>query len=255
MIFLRLLTDLISIFHYGGHANGSYLQLEVGAGKSQLANAVGLAGLLGQQQNLMLVFLNGCATKNQVKLLLENGVKSVIATSVPINDEMAVDFAEQFYKKLAGDSTIEDAFNFAKSYVETKYKEVRKISQHRDIEIDTEPVETISVEIPWGIYFKDKNKDILKWKLSDSYTLKEIKEIREKVARGDARKAIEIFLKISQNKPEIQDSLNMTSAKLTKVKKDEMLGMLDFSDVSRELARVNNSILQLLTEFEESFKK
>ena len=53
--------DRVAIFHYGGHADGTMLQLEGGAG-----HANGIAGLLGEQTNLKLVFLNGCATTPQV---------------------------------------------------------------------------------------------------------------------------------------------------------------------------------------------
>ena len=86
----------IAIFHYGGHANGTHLQLEAGVGKAEMADATGLAQLLGQQKALQLVFLNGCATQDQVEKLFSCGVKAVIATAVPINDEMATEFAEQF---------------------------------------------------------------------------------------------------------------------------------------------------------------
>ena len=88
--------DRVAIFHYGGHANGTHLQLEKGKG-----DARGLATLMGEQSNLKLVFLNGCSSKGQVKALFEAGVKAVIATSVPIQDRNAVRVAEQFYQALA----------------------------------------------------------------------------------------------------------------------------------------------------------
>ena len=57
------------------------LQLEGGVG-----GAGGIAKLLGQQAGLKLVFLNGCANKEQVKNLHAAGVPAVIATAVKIND-------------------------------------------------------------------------------------------------------------------------------------------------------------------------
>ena len=69
--------DRLVVFHYGGHANGTLLQLEDGA-----ESAVGLARLLGQMRSLKLVFLNGCATQGHAALLRDAGVPAVIATSV-----------------------------------------------------------------------------------------------------------------------------------------------------------------------------
>lgn len=54
-----------------------------------VANANGLARLLGQRPNLQLVFLNGCSTEGQVAELLAQGVKVVIATDAPVNDRKA----------------------------------------------------------------------------------------------------------------------------------------------------------------------
>jgi DNA-binding NarL/FixJ family response regulator len=78
----------VHLFHYGGHASGTHLRLE-----DQAAGAQGLARLLGSLPELKLVFLNGCSTRGQVQKLLNFGVKAVVATSVPINDSKAREFA------------------------------------------------------------------------------------------------------------------------------------------------------------------
>jgi len=106
----------IVIFHYGGHADGSMLQLEGGRG-----GATGIAGLLGQQSSLKLVFLNGCATINQVKLLHAAGVPAVIATAVKISDTKATQFSNAFYMALAEGQSIFDAFESARNYAEGKH--------------------------------------------------------------------------------------------------------------------------------------
>ena len=46
---------------------------------------------------------------HNIKGLLEAGVPAVIATSVPIEDRKAMEFAEQFYAALANRRTIEQA--------------------------------------------------------------------------------------------------------------------------------------------------
>src|SRR4029079_8343683 len=100
--------DRVAVFHYGGHADGMTLRMEGGA-----AHAAGMAQLLGDQPNLKLVFLNGCATRPQVEQLLAAGVKAGIATSVPIRDDKATEFAARFYEALASRRTIAQAFEVA----------------------------------------------------------------------------------------------------------------------------------------------
>lgn len=148
--------DRVVIFHYGGHASGSSLRLEDGD-----ANSSGLAQLLGQQQNLKLVFLNGCSTKNQVQSLLSNGVKAVIATSVPVDDNKAVNFSSQFYKSLANKATIGQAFEEAVSRLVTEGQiETEEVKLHRGIDWDA--AEDAS-DMPWGLYVEDESA--LSWKL------------------------------------------------------------------------------------------
>lgn len=153
--------DRVVVFHYGGHASGSTLRLE-----DQAANSSGLAQLLGQQKNLKLVFLNGCSTQGQVKTLLENGVKAVIATSVPINDKKAVTFSTQFYQSLANKATIEQAFDEAVSkLVTTNQAKQESFRVHRSINIflREEEEEKDQNETPWGLYFGDES--IASWTL------------------------------------------------------------------------------------------
>lgn len=156
--------DKVSIFHYGGHAGGTHLQLETAAGDAQMADALGLAQLLGQQEELQLVFLNGCATKKQVELLLNAGVRAVIATSVPINDKMAVEFSEQFYNTLAGQANIGKAFDTAKAFVTTKYGQAKEIGMYRDISWKgKKPQEKETM--PWGLYINEKKPGSRDWAL------------------------------------------------------------------------------------------
>ncbi len=155
-------NDRIAIFHYGGHAAGSGLRLEEGA-----AQAGGLAGLLSQQSQLQLVFLNGCSTQPQVKLLLELGIKAVIATSVPIEDAKAKDFSFWFYQGLTVKKNIENAFQFAAASLNTKYDSgtAPAIVEVRGDEI---PIPGEGVTLPWGLYINKDHKDVLNWRLPDT---------------------------------------------------------------------------------------
>jgi hypothetical protein len=162
----NLYTDRIAIFHYGGHANGTHLQLETMAGESQLADARGLAQLMGQQKELQLVFLNGCATWKQMDILLSAGVKSVIATSVPIDDKMATEFAEQFYNALASQAPLKKAFQIARAFIMSKYGPAKPINFYtsRDISWEGKEAET-KQEVAWGLYSNENTPEVLDWKL------------------------------------------------------------------------------------------
>jgi len=125
--------DQVAIFHYGGHADGTALQLMTASGANETAHADGLAKLMGLSKALRLVFLNGCATRDQVKSLLDQGVKAVIATAVPINDTMATEFAEQFYQSMAAGKSIKDSYESARAMIASRYGDKRAVEEFRSM--------------------------------------------------------------------------------------------------------------------------
>ena len=157
--YFNLYKGQIGLVHYGGHASGNGLHID-----GAVAQAQGLANLMGQEPNLRFVFLNGCATKDQVKLLQENKVQAVIATSVPINDKKATDFAVRFYQNLTyfnGKNTLEDAFKFAKAYIETTETTPMDVQTRGYIFDDVEPIDTFN----WGFYEHPDFPDGSEWHL------------------------------------------------------------------------------------------
>lgn len=141
---LAAYPDQIAIFHYSGHAGNQLLELEDGPAQSG-----GLAKLLGDQKNLVLVFLNGCSTKGQVEQLMKAGVKAVIATSVPIQDDKASLFATAFYRALSNKRGISRAFQFAAAALETAKSGIPEPRIFRGFDLDEgEPGEAL----PWGLY-------------------------------------------------------------------------------------------------------
>lgn len=149
----------LKIFHFAGHAGGTGIQL-----LDQEGNASGLAKLLAQfKEDLSLVFLNGCSSGAQVDLLLQLGIKSVIATSAPIKDKEATLFAESFYRKLASRSTIQQAFRFAANALEFQGKhqpQLITMEQFRDLAgADTSPQD----KLPWGLYHDPGSSHVLEW--------------------------------------------------------------------------------------------
>jgi len=103
----------VAIFHFAGHANADRLLLE-SASSAAAAHAEGLAGFLGGQGGVKLVFLNGCSTRPQVAELLRKGIDVVLATARPIGDAAARAFAVDFYKQLVAGRTFRDAFEQAR---------------------------------------------------------------------------------------------------------------------------------------------
>ena len=103
----------VRIFHYGGHADGDQLHLNSSSGN--VVDGQSLANFLGNQDDLELVFLNGCSTYGQKDGLLAAGVKRVIITDKAIHDNAAQHFSSQFYKSLATGMDIEAAFKEAAS--------------------------------------------------------------------------------------------------------------------------------------------
>lgn len=159
---LERFDQQIAIFHYGGHAGGQHLLLEGTEG-----HAEGLAQLLSKQasEGLQLVFLNGCSTEGQVKRLLELGVKAVIATSVSVQDDKAVEFAYRFYRKLAYKGSIQKAFEAASDALQLKYEGIHRpalvaVNTTRDLAgAEGEPSEAF----PWQLLYNENHPEVLNW--------------------------------------------------------------------------------------------
>jgi hypothetical protein len=113
----RKLGDKVRIFHFSGHAGPSVLQLNQDEFTPKVTFAGGLAAYIsGAGKGLRLVFLNGCATADQAKLFIDRGVPAVIATTRPIQDRLAYNFATRFYKEFtdpAAGRSLQDAFGQA----------------------------------------------------------------------------------------------------------------------------------------------
>lgn len=106
---IRAFKHRIIVFHFSGHAGSDQLIFS-----DRSARAKGLAGLLGEAPNLKIVFLNGCATQDQVKLLFDKNIKAVIATRGKVNDGLAKEFSSVFYSALSTtDYSIREAFEHA----------------------------------------------------------------------------------------------------------------------------------------------
>lgn len=155
--YLALFQDDIAVFHYSGHAGRNQLLLDDAA-----ANAAGIAQLLGRCPNLKLAVLNGCSTKGQVQVLLEAGVPAVIATSAPVGDRTATQFAIAFYQSMADSHrSIGDAFQDALASAQTQSGQALKAERARGFGLQTD--ERQAEEPLWGLYYREESG--LEWKL------------------------------------------------------------------------------------------
>ncbi len=153
--YLLLYQEQIALFHFSGHAGRDQLLLDDNA-----ANAVGITQLLSRCSNLQLVVLNGCSTKGQVSALLEAGVPVIIATSAPVNDRTATQFAISFYQSLAdGFKSIGEAFEDGIAAAQTQSKTTLKVERTRGIVLsDAQKDEPL-----WGLHCREESD--LDWKL------------------------------------------------------------------------------------------
>lgn len=154
--YLSEFNDQVVIFHYGGHAESDRIMLADGS-----AHASGVAEALSLQDNLKLVFLNGCSTDPQVRQLLEMGIDAVIATRVPIGDRSAMEFANVFYRALSTQHSLEEAFRMAAAnYLMRKGENV---GIYRGLAMME--AEAREGDLPWGLYVQDGQDEKLDWKL------------------------------------------------------------------------------------------
>ncbi len=139
------LHNRIELFHYSGHSGDDFL-----AFTDKNARASLLSTLMGQQKQLKLVFLNGCANAAQVEELFSKGIKTAIATSVPVADSNSIELSKYFYQSLASKKTIREAFDMAVARV--KNDNPLLDIQYRGINLPTRK----TTDFPWGLYSQEE---------------------------------------------------------------------------------------------------
>jgi len=236
-------TEEVRLFHYGGHADQGYLHLSSQKGEERNLNATHFTQYLGGQASLQLVFLNGCATYEQGQLLQKTSISYSIVTNRDINDEAALSFATHFYQNLATGASIPDAFNHASSMVlSTRQGNTRSLLWDRE----EPPVEDFAWEIFTGI------KPDEKWTLLQKDDDRLIKEIKELIAKGKAKKGLEkLKSHMDDTQHENLDGAISLLSRLKKLDKDVMLGMIDYSSEVMQRAQITHAILQLTDSLQE----
>ena len=102
-----------NILHFSGHGDNSELVFENDRGEAIAVNKVALANLLGSQENLKLVILNACYSRDQAQPIADK-VGYVVGMEGSILDEDSIAFSREFYAALGHGRTFEAAFERAK---------------------------------------------------------------------------------------------------------------------------------------------
>ena len=153
----------IAVFHFGGHAGSYELLLESSAGSPQVTHAPGLAEFLGSHHGLHLVFLNGCSTRAQVESLMRAGVPAVIATDRSIDDAVAVEFANEFYRALLSGVALQNAFELAVASTRAA-----RGDDPRGVCRPLGPTGAEQSAWPWGLYTSSSGSDSNEWTIGDA---------------------------------------------------------------------------------------
>ncbi|MCB0582487.1 MAG: hypothetical protein KDD10_24625 [Phaeodactylibacter sp.] len=164
---LRILKDVITVFHYAGHAKSLYFELRESQGQGGDYGIEQLSSLLTGSR-LKLVFLNGCSTKGMVREVFDKTTaRAVIATSVDIGDDLASKFAKKFYEAFIGGlysgNTLQEAFDAAVLHLGKKAEGIKRGSLSLE-DIEMEEDSALEAPCPWGLFNKDE--EILNWKIN-----------------------------------------------------------------------------------------
>lgn len=163
-------SQRISIIHFAGHADGAQIRLISSMGEEQIVPADTLATFLKPIESLKLVFLNGCGTYPIVEAVLQAGIPAVIATERPIDDQQAARFAIEFYKGIAGESTIRESFDMAMAAtaLSLTYHAVNTGTRSLDWEGKEEELAATDNHLPWGLYVQEGQETALDWAIQSS---------------------------------------------------------------------------------------
>jgi hypothetical protein len=202
------LGQAIALFHYAGHASQQELHLEGGGQARGIAELFGLAR--GGGQPVRVVFLNGCASNGLVDDLHKAGVGAVIATSRPIGDQLALDFARCFYQTWAMEGkTLEQAFQTAVAFVHSK-----AAGKYREIVIATRSIgfanQETAQDMPWGLYTNPdcdaaEQQALLQSQLNPQPQLppQVLKDVRPRATES----LLELVFDFQENDPEAQKEI------------------------------------------------
>lgn len=240
--------DELRLFHFSGHAGPKALELNRDHRSPQISFADGLAGLAGMAKGLRLVFLNGCSTEDQAKVFLDQGIPAVIATTKPLLDRYAVDFARRFYQNFTrrnSKMTLRQAFDAAFfSFISENgslSKDMIEEPYQRSIAIDEDANEPL-----YELHLHPGKKNAADERFADWFSMENMpvndalkKEIRDLIGKGKLEAALEKMTELSQEAIELKGQLSA-------VNRDNRLNLIGFNELTVARNRIINGALELL---------
>jgi len=230
----------ITILHYSGHAE--HFSMELDDDKLTIEK---FANTISGWNNLQLVFLNGCSTAGMVDMLLEKGVKAVIATTEEIDDNKACDFSTLFYEHFCVEKkplkiAFKQTINRLNNYV---YDEKTAFVARGGG--DRSEFEEILEELPWALYYRVEEESILDWQLImtansrdiDTTLLKKIETIKKAIKEGN------------EEIPFLEEDLSDLKKKLERVGDDKK------SHVQKRIARKEKELAEVETDLTAQYSK
>lgn len=240
---MTVFHDQVTVFHYGGHADSLYLELE-----NRNQGIEQFIQLLKGMSNLQIIFLNGCSTQGMVSKILDGIDRdiAVIATATKVDDQRAFTFSKAFYAAFTQENqTLEGAFEMAKSQLDAA--DIQQATFSRGI--ISKPGDKPESPMPWGVYGNvDFTKKIQLIKAGVVAPVKllpgslaEFKEkLKKQITLGDIDEALELAeLKIGLN----NDILVNIMFRWNRHKKDIQKGNIIAGSESARLeeSRIGNS--------------
>jgi CHAT domain-containing protein len=103
------------IVHFSGHGSSQGLCLTGENGQARLVSAPALKALFTTlKDNVRLVFLNACYSREQARALVET-IDCVIGMKESIDDNAAIVFASSFYRAVGFGRSLQEAFDQGKT--------------------------------------------------------------------------------------------------------------------------------------------
>ena len=238
----------LRIVHYCGHAGPNALALNAGNGTSQMTFASGLAGLAGMASTLKLVFLNGRSTQDQAELFIKHGIPAVIATSKPLADQYAVEFARRFYTEFTKPNSrrsLRQAFDAAFYSFTGEHGSLTKAMLDErtrgSFDLDEDSDEPL-----YDLYINPAKKSVEQERFSEWMDLKATpdtkalkKALQDLISKARLEEALDELAKVSSEAIQLK-------AQWATVKRDNMRGLLTEDEWFRRQNQINSRILDLI---------
>lgn len=235
------------MFHFGGHAEQGSIVLE----GMQHIDKIRLSRILSTSENLQMVFLNGCLSYGHVGIMTAKGVKAMIATNVKVNDGEAARIAAFFYRLFFEKGfTLKKAFETAEATVSGKNSYITIVNPG---EID----ESQALPSSWTLFIHSAYKEVMDWTLQDFLPRSSSKKtaagpdpkmtprqrVRFFVQNEKLAEALEELLSLL---PDEENSIIGLQARVSRLNRSEMDGVIDAANANVERNRLVKAILEML---------